>query len=649
MSPNAGWELVDTLEKLDDFTERLVSFIAASRSLAADPAYKPVVGFDYETTDLRTFRTHVVGIAVSWHVATGSYITGVCVGPLGEERIANLMRTLRSCECVAHNAVYERGVGDHNGLPAIEFHDTMFLARLLGEEHLGLKALALEHLSVTQVPITDLIGLPGPDQLTMDQVDPKLVAPYAADDAVSTLRLWDLFQETLSPADIYVYENIDRPLIPVIAEMQNEGIALDKTAIATADTGLTKLLADKRTLILGLSNPLMVEGREPAPLKKDPDRVKPVYSVDGRRVGPPVSASYKAAWAWELNPASPTQVQALLDSKDAAAGTLEDMATPLSIGIRDYKHLYKLKTSYLASLANCGDRIHGSWNIVGTGTGRLSASGYNVGGNKWGINLQTLPKPKSYEEKGNAESDLLRACFIADPGCSLIEIDYSQVELRVLAHISGDENLTQAYLDDRDVHDEMMRHSGLADRRLAKILNFGCAYEPNDGSAAWVVKRAAMSQGLRLSEKECYALVAQYRDAWPTVRQYYGLIDELIKKQGYVETLAGRKLRLSYEYGQGAFSAKKNRATLREGVNMPIQGTAADIIKMAWAKLHAMKPDWIQWKNMVHDSLVFQTPIGREQEGYDWAAPIMENIVKLSVPLKVDGTYGPNWKDQVEF
>jgi DNA polymerase-1 len=226
-------------------------------------------------------------------------------------------------------------------------------------------------------------------------------------------------------------------------------------------------------------------------------------------------------------------------------------------------------------------------------------------------------------------------------------VDYSQVELRVLAHIAGDANLQKAYQQGRDVHDEMMRLSGLSDRRLAKILNFGCTYEPDDSSAAFVVKRTARSQGVVLDDDEARELVYGYRKAWPMVPEYYKTIDHQIRSRGYVETLFGRKLRLQYLKGNSYEIKKINRATLREGVNMPIQGTAADIIKMAWAKLWPYAGFAV--RNMVHDSLILECPKGNELNTYLRTKKIMESAAELNVPLIVDGTYGPNWRDQVSF
>ena len=623
---NAAWTLINDQ---DDLALILDPYLTKSSRKA----------IDFETTDLRTFQASIVGVALAGSKEFGLYIN--------TQSPSNDLLTLMADSFVAHNAVYEAGILLNHGVTKFDLDDTMILARLAGKESIGLKALALAELNVQQQPIEELIGKPGKDQLTMDQVDPTVVAPYAADDAVSTLRLWDILWEQLDERDRFVYTHIDKPLIPVVAEMQNEGIRLDKAAIALARKECSRILVEQKEIMMKLIEPKLIQGEEAAPLKKEPHRTKPVYFYEGRRVGPSKSASFKAAQVWEFNPNSRTKVTAVLKTKNAVARTLEALATPLALAIRNYKHAAKLESSYITPLERMGNRAYGSFNIAGTDTGRFSASGWKVSGKPWGINLQTLPKAKAWEDKDSAESDLLRACFIADEGYSMVEIDYSQVELRVLADIADDKNLQAAYLAGRDVHEEMMRHSGLTDRRLAKILNFGGAYEPDDKSASFVVKRTASSQGVFLSQSECEKLVKQYRQAWPEVARYYRTIKDQVWDRRYVETKFGRKLRLRFIPGHSLEIDKLNNATLRQAVNMPIQGTAADIIKMAWASMHRSKPEHVTWKNMVHDSLVLQCLTGKEQEVYAWAKPIMENIVKLSVPLIVEGTYGPNWKTQL--
>jgi DNA polymerase-1 len=636
--PRAKWKLVTDLMS------------AEMGSIWREIVEHDTVAFDFETTDLRPHKADVVGIALAWDEGQGVYID---TRNWSKGDLITLYERIATCDVVvAHNAVYEAAIAGHN---SINFHDTMMMARTLGKEFLGLKALALSELNVQQQPIEELIGPAGKAQLTMDQVDPLKIAPYAVDDAVSTLRLYRLFKNQMTDTDWKVYNDIDRPLIKPVAAMIKGGFPLDQQAVNSARSKLGTIADTQHDLVLELAGPLLVQGKEPAPTKREPHRTKPVFLAGGRRVGPPKSLSHAKSLEWALNPASASQASALLGTKDAKASTLEALATPLALGIRDYKHLQKLQTSYVENLAKMGTRAYGSFNIVGTDTGRFSASGWKIQGESWGLNMQTLPKAKAWEDKEAAESDLLRACFVSGKNQTLVEMDYSQVELRVLAHIAGDTNLQEAYQQGRDVHEEMMRLSGLSDRRLAKILNFGCTYEPDDSSAAFVVKRTARSQGVVLNDDEARELVYGYRKAWPMVPEYYKTIDQQIRSRGYVETLFGRKLRLQYLKGNSYEIRKINRATLREGVNMPIQGTAADIIKIAWARLwpYHTPSGFISGRfsilNTVHDSLILECPTGTERVTYQYAKGVMESAAKLDVPLVVDGTYGPNWRDQVPF
>lgn len=636
--PRAKWKLISDPESIE------------MKNVWVEVVRHDTVAFDFETTDLRPHKADVVGIALAWNEGQGVYID---TRQWDKAQLIALYQQISRCDVVvAHNAVYEAAIAMHN---SINFHDTMMMARALGKEFLGLKALALSELNVQQQPIEELIGPAGKAQLTMDQVDPLKIAPYAVDDAVSTLRLYRLFKKQMTDSDWLVYNQIDRPLIKPVAAMIKGGFPLDQQAVNSARSKLRTIAETQHDLVLELAGPLLVQGEEPAPTKREPHRTKPIFLAGGRRVGPPKSLSYAKSLEWALNPASASQASALLGTKDAKASTLEAIATPLALGIRDFKHLQKLQTSYVENLAKMGTRAYGSFNIVGTDTGRFSASGWKIQGESWGLNMQTLPKAKAWEDKEAAESDLLRACFVASENHTLVEMDYSQVELRVLAHMTGDTNLQEAYRQGRDVHEEMMRLSGLSDRRLAKILNFGCAYEPDDSSAAFVVKRTARSQGVVLDDSEARKLVQGYRKAWPMIPEYYRTIDRMIRSSGFVVTMFGRKLRLQYLEGNSYEIRKINRAILRQGVNMPIQGTAADIIKMAWAKLwpYHTPSGTVSGRfsilNTVHDSLILECPKGTEQVTYLYAKGVMESAAKLDVPLVVDGTYGPNWRDQVSF
>jgi len=285
-------------------------------------------------------------------------------------------------------------------------------------------------------------------------------------------------------------------------------------------------------------------------------------------------------------------------------------------------------------------RAYGSFNQVGTATGRYSASGWkDVGGSSWGINLQTPPKR-------------IKRSLIADEGKLLVQLDYSAIEFRVLAHMSGDRNLVPAFLEGRDPHAEMMKTANINDRRAAKVINFGLGYEPDDKSAAWVLKRLLRTQDIVIDDAEAKRLVTAYRNTWVDFRGYYEFIEDQIKKKGYVQTLHGRKLHLKWLKGSNRYYQKLNKKTLRDGVNMPIQGTAAEIIKLAMIDIRTnvlpKLPFEVQWKPWVHDSLMFQVDKGKEHELILAVKPAMENIVTLDVPVLVESEVGTSWGEMVE-
>lgn len=581
--------------------------------------------------------------------------------------------------------------------------DPMIVARLLGYENmLGLKAQALEQFGVQMTEITDLIGT-GASQISMDKVDPHDAAPYACDDVIYTWRLEvEGFDRMLHDSVRQVYEYIEVPLLPVSAAMGLSGMALDGEAIAFAKERVTKKIEKLDAQIQAAFQQAIKDGTvrleledmtTPTMAKKGKKRERVVYiGRTGERIGPPMSTSFPRSADWVYNPSSPTQAPAFLGLKDAQAGTYELSGDPLAMLHRDYDHYKKLLSSYINPVERMfldGGRAFFSLNQAGTGTGRYSASGWKLGKLPWGINAQTKPKPKASEDADdpNTESKLVARQFKADPGTAFVEIDYSQIELRVEAHIAPEYNMQAAYNADppKDLHNAMMEASGLKDRRLAKVANFGCSYEDNDWVAAGVVKRNAAKSDILISNDEAMETVEAFRKAWPGLRAYYDRIHNRIKNYGWVETLFGRRLYrryIPYPYRKPEFARdpgpkkdwegkealwaeqqakyerwKKwkdvdavNAARRREAINMPVQGTAADILKIALALLWASLPDWAEIVLTVHDSILFRCPVDKVKELVEWAVPIMESkaIIDMSVPLKVEAEAGPNWADLKE-
>lgn len=370
------------------------------------------------------------------------------------------------------------------------------------------------------------------------------------------------------------------------------------------------------------------------PSPRFPDREWPEYWVGSRRIGPPASMSYPKAIEWQFNPGSPDQVAGLLNSYNEEGGPQTDRVTLLqkendllAKKIADYKYERKFQTAYCEPILRGGPRLRGSFNQVGTDTGRYSASGYkDLSGVTYGVNLQTLPrriKPVLRPAVGNV----------------LVEFDWSQIELRVLAHISQDPDLIGAYTEGRDIHDETQSRTGLSDRRIAKILNFNCAYNPpyrgRDGSAAYVVKLAAIKDGINLSFDECEGFVQAFRDAWPGVLDYYTFIESQIRAHRFVSTMLGRAYRCWY-----TGEAKLDKLMFRKAVNHPIQGTAADLLKLSLHELWNRRDLWLDYArivNTVHDSIWFECQEEKLEDLTQIVQPVMEeNYLGLDVPIKVD-------------
>lgn len=584
------------------------------------------IAIDFETTGLRTWREDIVDIGVAsshWAVSvdTRSWDESLINSYLGD-----LLEFSKHVKIVAHNAKYEMGMMYRYGI--IEFppiDDTFILMSLLGRENKGLKAATLQEFGYKMTDIQELIGT-GKDQITMRDVPADVASEYVCADVWFTLKHYDILVREMNEDLWAVYEDIERPLLPAVVEMENGGCALDEEQVMLAE-GKLDVLYD-------------IEYEE---FKKTADNI-----------GKPVKADF--------NPRSPDQALKWIKStgvnvKDTNANTL--MANlrdaPHLMGIIQLRHLSKLKSSYINGFKVMGDRAYGSVNPSGTETGRFSYSGWKLPDGQWGINLQTIPKPKMWEEGDNAESNLVRRCFISEPGRIFIEFDYSQIELRVAAHISQDPMMIQAYMEGRDIHNEMENTAQLgkympaADsesrRRVAKILNFALQYEPEDKSAVSVLLRTTAQAKVYLTEDESWSIVRAKRNAQPGMSAYYDLIKYQMQTRGYVETEYGRRLVIPWLAGSGYKIDYANTSRWRNAINMPIQGTSADMMKLAIIRLQAAYRDLpyrvrLIWT--VHDSILVDAPEGRVDEVKLLSKDVMENVMKLRVPVLVDAKSGTN-------
>jgi DNA polymerase-1 len=599
------------------------------------------IAFDVETTSLDDMRARLVGIALAVEGDKGYYIPVGHVAPnaptsrsgtdqpdliaghtpaqLPLDTVMDALRPALTDPKIpkyAHNGSYDLVVMRRHGIDVapVEF-DTMIAEWLTdpGSRNLGLKDLIWVRTGVRMTKIEDLIGS-GAKQITMDRVPVEVAAPYAAADAAMTFRLVGLLRPELEELRLWkLFSTIEMPLLPVIADMEMAGVLLDVPY-------LRELGADLRKRLAALQ--------------------KEIYEQSG---------GYG-----EFNLGSPKQLNDVLFGKlglpteglrKTTHGFSTDAATldalkeyhPIVGLILNWRELDKLRSTYVDALPEMVNpetgRVHTSFNQTGAVTGRLSSTDPN---------LQNIPVRTE-------EGRRVRRAFIAAEGHKLLSVDYSQVELRILAHYSQDAALLQAFRDGVDIH----RATAAAvfrvpldkvtyeQRSFAKAVNFGLMY----GMGAY---RLARDSNLTLAEAEDF--IAHYFQQFPGVRAYLDGSIERAKQQGYLETLLGRRRYFrALKPGEGdKVSFQIRQAAEREAVNMPVQGTAADIIKIAMINLsHALKEGGFRSRMIlqVHDELVLEAPDRELDRVAPLVIDVMESAFKLDAPLVADASVGTNWME----
>lgn len=595
-------KVVDTSEKLAALTKVL----SASR----------IIAFDTETTALDPLRADLVGISLAVREGEGYYIPLGHKGAQQQLKIEDVLGALTpsltdpAIEKAGHNIKYDALVLANYGLQVhpISF-DTMIAEWLTdpASRNLGLKDMADTLLGISMTHIEELIGR-GKNQLTMDQVPVAAAAPYAAADAEVTLRLIPLLREKMQRLNCTdIFSTIEMPLVPVLIKMEQEGISLDAEFFKrfSAEMGeRLHLIEDEVYQAVGHTFNLNSTQQLSKVLFEDlklepPDRNKRTASGH---------FSTSAAVLDELKGQHPV-VDLLLE----------------------YRELSKLKSTYLDALPlqinPRDDRVHTSFNQTGSVTGRLASSDPN---------LQNIP---TRTELGRQ----VRLGFIAAPGHSLLSVDYSQIELRIVAHMSGDEAMLKAFRDEQDIHattaaaiyDIPLEKVTKDQRRHAKAINFGLIY----GMSAFGLSR---STDLTLGEAENF--VRDYFEHFPGVKKYLDNIRILAARQGYVETMLGRR-RYFPNLANPVNQMMRNREE-REAINAPIQGTAADIMKIAMIRVQqalADNPTRARMILQVHDELVLEVPDDEIAPVTKLVRRVMEEAYKLDIPLLTEARSGVNW------
>ena len=569
---------------------------------------------DTETTSLDALAAELVGISLSVKPGEACYIpVAHRNGELQLDRATVLARMRSWLESKTHlkvgqNLKYDAHIFANYGitLGGIAF-DTLLESYVL-ESHLphNMDSLAERHLGMKTIRYEEVCGK-GVHQIGFDQVDLKIATDYAAEDADITLRLhlelWPQIQE--SPGLLYVYEKIEMPAMRVLGIMERNGIRIDSALLAKQGQQVGKRL-------------LQLEGE--------------IHQLAGQpfNIQSPKQIAEILFVQLELPVIKKTPSGAPSTDEEVLQKLAEDY--PLPARILDYRSLAKLMSTYIEKLPRMADpktgRVHTNFSQATAVTGRLASSDPN---------LQNIPVRTE-------EGRRIREAFVPADGCKLLSADYSQIELRIMAHIAEDENLLAAFRDGKDVHQATaaeifavpLDDVSSEQRRYAKVINFGLIY----GMSAFGL---AGNLGIERSAAQNY--IAKYFDRYPGVAQYMEHTRLEARENGYVETVFGRRLWLPEIKGS---NGPRRQGAERAAINAPMQGTAADLIKLAMIAVE----DWLEKEQLktklllqVHDELVFDVPLDEIELLQAKLPGLMCNVAELKVPLVVSIGIGDNWEE----
>ncbi|MGD8689200.1 MAG: DNA polymerase I [Gammaproteobacteria bacterium] len=573
--------------------------------------------FDTETTSLDYMQAEIVGVSFAVEPGRAAYVPVAHRYPGAPEqldreavlaRLKPLLEDPRRAK-VGHHLKYDAHVLANHGIRLAGIrHDTMLESYVLDStatRH-DLDSVALKYLGHRTIHYEEVAGK-GARQLRFDEVGLEEAGPYAAEDAEVCLRLHATLWPQLEAEEglRYVYQGLEIPLVPVLTRMEHRGVMIDTDRLAAQSRELAGRMHE-------------LEGK--------------AHELAG---GP-------------FNIGSPKQLQEILFQRlelpvirktpkgqpSTAEDVLQELADDYELPrvILDYRSLSKLKSTYTDKLPLQVDsksgRVHTSYHQAVAATGRLSSSDPN---------LQNIPIR-------TPEGRRIRQAFIAPEGCALLAADYSQIELRIMAHLSGDEGLLRAFAEDADIHRataaevfEVAPEAVTTDqRRSAKAINFGLIY----GMSAFGLARQL---GIERGAAQDY--VDRYFARYPGVREFMDRTRELAREKGYVETLFGRRL---YVPEINSRNGQRRQYAERTAINAPMQGTAADIIKRAMIAVD----DWLETDAadafmvmQVHDELVFEVARGELEAVRERITALMEGAAQLDVPLKVETGVGANWDE----
>ena len=582
------------------------------------------VAVDTETTGLNEMRADLVGVSLCVQAGEAAYLPlthragqsddlfgtdALAEGQMDQDTALAMLKPMLEDSTIlkiGQNMKYDAKILARVGIQVAPIDDTMLMsyAQNGGLHNHGMDLLSERYLDHAPISIKTLLGS-GKSAITFDRVPIDEASRYAAEDADITLRLWHYLKPRLHLNRVTaVYESLERPLVPVLAEMEMQGIKVDRDVLSRMSNGFAQKMAG-----------LEAEIHEMAGRSFNVGSPKQLGEVLFDEMGLPGGKKGKTgAYATGVD-------------------VLEDLATEHELPGRvlDWRQLSKLKSTYTDALQDHihpdTGRVHTSYSIAGASTGRLASTDPN---------LQNIP---IRTEEGRK----IREAFVAETGKTLVALDYSQIELRILAHIADIPTLKQAFADGIDIHaltasqmfDVPLDQMTSEVRRKAKAINFGVIYG---------ISGFGLARNLRIPRAEAQAFIDTYFERFPGIRTYMDDTVAFAKEHGYVQTLFGRRIHTPEIGAKGPHAGFAKRAA----INAPIQGTAADVIRRAMVRM----PDAIahlpaKMLLQVHDELLFEVEDCAVEALIQVAKQVMERaslpVVKLDVPLIVDAGFGPNW------
>ncbi len=598
-------------EEKKEFDYRIVNTKQAFAAFVEELKKVKEFSLDLETTDLRVREARIVGLAFSWKEGQGWYLP--LKAPLGETTLEHgVLEDLKpifedpGIKKIGQNLKYDCAVLRNYGikLKGIAF-DTMIASYLLSptRRRHNLEELAMEYLSYSMTPITELIGH-GKDQITMDKVELSRIANYACGDADVAYRLAGVFHPMLVKEGLQrLFEEVEVPLLVVLADMEYTGVKVDTNLLGEMSFFLEKRLKS-------LEEDIFRQAGEH-------------FNVDSPR-----QIAHILFDKLNLEPTRHTKT-----GPSTVARVLETLANkhPLPALLLEHRQLSKLKSTYIDALPKTvsNGKVHASFNQTVTATGRLSSSEPN---------LQNIPI------RTDIGRQIRRAFTPSEEGFVFLALDYSQIELRILAHYSEDPALVKAFQEDQDIHAWVASklygvEAGQINsemRRTAKAVNFGIIYG---------LSPMGLSRELGISIEEAKGFIEAYFNIFQGVKHFREIAIQEARQRGWVSTLLGRKRPVP-----GINSANKQRRGTAErvAINTIIQGSAADLIKVAMVKAHRLLEETdfrARLLIQIHDELLFELPEGELATASKTLSEVMTQALALRVPIKVNTKVGKNWME----